>query len=30
LNWENDPHLFKLSQALSALGWVRPRLWTSI
>jgi hypothetical protein len=24
LNWENDPHLFKLSQALSALGWVRP------
>jgi hypothetical protein len=24
LNWENDPRLFKLSQALSALGWVRP------
>jgi len=24
LNWESDPRLFKLSQALSALGWVRP------
>src|SRR6266567_1666240 len=24
LNWEDDPRLFKLSQALSALGWVCP------
>jgi len=24
LNWEDDPRLFKLSQALNALGWVRP------
>jgi hypothetical protein len=24
LNWEADPRLFELSQALSALGWVRP------
>ena len=24
LNWESDPRLFELSQALSALGWVRP------
>jgi len=24
LNWEGDPRLFKLSQALNALGWVRP------
>ena len=23
LNWEEDPRLFELSQALSALGWVR-------
>ena len=24
LNWENDPRLSNLSQALNALGWVRP------
>ena len=23
LNWEDDPRLFELSQALNALGWVR-------
>src|SRR5271168_4358081 len=24
LNWENDPRLLDLSQALKALGWIRP------
>jgi len=25
LNWDQDPHLFNLSHALKALGWIRPQ-----